>query len=212
MRIVGGRHRGRALLAPADRRVRPTGDRIREALFNILAHGELYRGPAGPLPVGARVVEPFAGTGALGLEALSRGASHVSFIDNDRRHLDLARANAAALDETGRAAFLLRDARAPGPAAAACNLALIDPPYRSDLAAPALVALADQGWLAPGAIAVAEVARKADLPAPPGFVQLESRIYRRTTLVFLTWRGRPDLGRSDRPPSGVNSENGRAET
>ena len=194
MRIVGGKHRGRVLVAPADRRVRPTGDRIREALFNILAHGDAYRGPAGPLPVGARVVEPFAGTGALGLEALSRGASHVSFIDRDRHHLDLARANAAALDETGRAAFLLADARTPGPAAAACNLALIDPPYRSDLAAPALVALADHGWLAPGAIAVVEAAAKAGFPAPPGFVRLESRIYGRTRLEFLAWRGRPAAG------------------
>ena len=190
MRIVGGRHRGRALRAPADRRLRPTGDRIREALFNILAHGDAYRGPAGPLPLGVRVVEPFAGTGALGLEALSRGASHVSFIDNDRRHLDLARANAAALGETARASFLLSDARAPGPAAAACLLALVDPPYQSDLSAPAMVALADQGWLAPGAIAVVEVAAKADLTPPPGFVQLESRIYGRTKLVFLAWRGR----------------------
>ena len=194
MRIVGGKHRGRALLAPADRQVRPTGDRIREALFNILAHGDAYRGPAGPLPVGARVVEPFAGTGALGLEALSRGASHVSFIDSDRRHLDLARANAAALDETSRAAFLLRDARAPGPAAAACNLVLIDPPYRSDLSAPALVALAENGWLAPGAIAVVEVAAKAGRPAAPGFVQLESRIYGRTRLEFFAWLGRPAAG------------------
>ena len=128
------------------------------------------------------------------LQALSRGASHATFIDNHRRHLDLARANAAALHETDRAAFLLRDARAPGPAAAACNLALVDPPYQAGLAASALVALTDQGWLAPGAIAVVEVAAKAGLTAPPGFVQLDARTYGRTRLVFLAWPGRPVPG------------------
>ena len=190
MRIVGGRHRGRVLEAPADRRLRPTGDRIREALFNILAHGDAYRGPAGPLPIGVRVVEPFAGTGALGLEALSRGASHVSFIDNDRHHLDLARANAAALGATAEAAFLLRDACTPGPAAEPCFLALVDPPYATGLSAPALAALADDGWLAPGAIAVVEVAREDGCPAPPGFVRLDARNYGRTSLVFFAWRDR----------------------
>ncbi|MBL4905837.1 MAG: RsmD family RNA methyltransferase, partial [Sneathiella sp.] len=89
MRIVGGEFRGKLLALPADDRIRPTADRTREALFNILAHGSRYRTDHGPLPIGARVLDIFSGTGALGIEALSRGASHVTFMDNHRDSLKL---------------------------------------------------------------------------------------------------------------------------
>ncbi len=188
MRVVGGSFRGRRLAVPAGGDVRPTSERSREALFDILGHGADYRTETGPLPIGARVVDAFAGTGALGLEALSRGAAHVSFIENDPVALAVLRRNIDTLGGAGQTTVLARDATRPGAAPAPCTLALMDPPYGADLAGPALEALAAAGWLAPGAVAVLEVPAKARFAPPAGFDLLDQRKYGRARIVFLRWK------------------------
>ena len=147
MRIVGGSHRGRPLIAPPGDAVRPTSDRAREALFNILSHGEFAA--AGIAFAEAAVLDAFAGTGAFGLEALSRGASEAVFIENDREALAALRRNIADLGETARSRVIAGDATRPPRAPIACAVAFLDPPYASGLAVPALTALAAAGWLCP---------------------------------------------------------------
>ena len=181
MRIVGGELRGRRLLAPEGPDIRPTADRAREALFNILQHSLLM-----PAPLrGAPIVDVFAGTGAIACEALSRGAAHAILIDGDRRALDCARANLAALGLGERATVLLRDATRLPRAATAAAFAYHDPPYRSGLAAPALASLADGGWLAPGGLAVVELAARDYFTSPDRFVLRDERHYGAARLVFL---------------------------
>ncbi|WP_029010995.1 16S rRNA (guanine(966)-N(2))-methyltransferase RsmD [Azospirillum halopraeferens] len=188
MRIVAGSHRGRRLTAPAGSDVRPTGDRTREAIFNILAHSGW--GPDGGSPVeGAAVVDAFCGTGALGLEALSRGAGSVTFLDTARGSLDAVRANVAALGEEARCTVLRADATRPPRAAAAVTLVFLDPPYRKDLAPAALAALAAAGWLARGAVTVVEEAAGAPLPLPAGFTALDERRYGDTRVLFARYEG-----------------------
>lgn len=186
MRIVGGRFRGRSLRAPAGRDVRPTADRTREAVFNILAHGA-----PGVDFDGASVLDVFAGTGALGLEALSRGAGHVTFIDSDAGALRAIRRNAATLGAWRQVALLKLDAtRAPPPPLAAeapCTLAFLDPPYESGDAAPALAGLAARGWIAAAAVCVVEVAAQEPLAPPPGFTVLDERTYGAARVVFLRY-------------------------
>ena len=183
LRIVGGSHRGRRLVAPPGEAVRPTSDRAREALFNILSHGNFA---ASGLPFAGRpVLDAFAGTGALGLEALSRGASAAAFIETERDALAALRRNIATLDEADRAHIVAGDATRPPRAAVACALAFLDPSYRSGLAAPALAALAGSGWLTPDALIVIEVAAREDLPTVAGFTLLDERVYGAARLVFL---------------------------
>src|SRR5438105_10901801 len=136
LRIVGGRHRGRRLVAPPGELVRPTSDRAREAVFNILSHGNFA---ASGLPFADKpVLDAFAGTGAFGLEALSRGASAAAFIEEGREALRVLRRNIAALGEEDRAQIVAGDATRPPRAPFASALAFLDPPYKSGLAAPAL--------------------------------------------------------------------------
>jgi 16S rRNA (guanine966-N2)-methyltransferase len=179
MRIVAGRHRGRRLAAPAGSIARPTADRARQALFNILAHAD------GLTLAGARVVDSFAGTGALGLEALSQGAAHACFIERHPAALAALEANIAALGEAERTTIIRADATRPPAAAQACTLALLDPPYHSDLAGPCLTALAGGGWLADGALAVVEVAAREPFAPPAGFAIVDERSYGAARLVFL---------------------------
>jgi 16S rRNA (guanine966-N2)-methyltransferase len=183
LRIVGGVHRGRRLATPLGDAVRPTSDRTRQALFNILSHGSFA---ASGLPFADRpVLDAFAGTGAFGLEALSRGASATLFIENGRDALAALRRNIAALAEEDRTQSFSRDATRPGRAPFACALAFLDPPYRSGLAGPALTALAAAGWLAADALAVVEIAAAEEFPFPAGFARLDERIYGAARLVFL---------------------------
>ena len=185
LRIVGGVHRGRRLVAPPGESVRPTSDRAREALFNILSHGHFA---ASGLPFAERpVLDAFAGTGALGLEALSRGASAAAFIENGREALSALRHNIAALDEEDRAHIVTGDATRPPRAALVCSIAFLDPPYRSGLAEPALSALAGAGWLAPDALAVVELAAREELLAPSAFAVMDERVYGAARLVFLRY-------------------------
>src|SRR5947209_2632898 len=149
LRIVGGLHRGRRLVAPPGELVRPTSDRAREALFNILSHGNFA---ASGSPFAARpVLDAFAGTGAFGLEALSRGASAAAFIESERDALAVLHRNVAALGGTDRAQIGAGDATRPPRAVLSCAVAFLAPPYGSGRAAPALSALAAGGWLTPEA-------------------------------------------------------------
>ena len=183
-RIIAGKHRGRALKVPASGAVRPTADRVREALFNILEHGIDWTGFGD-----AGVLDVFAGSGACGLEALSRGAAHATFVDTDGAALLTIRRNAASIGEARTVAMLKLDATRlpppPGAAKAPGALAFLDPPYESGLATPALQSLAMRRWLAPEAIAVVEVAAREPLTLPPAFAPLDERIYGAARLVFL---------------------------
>ena len=162
--------------------MRPTSDRAREALFDILAHG---RFADRPVFQEARVLDAFAGTGAFGLEALSRGAAHASFIEKDRAALAILRDNIAALGEQQNAAVLAADALHPPPAAAPVTLAFLDPPYGEDLIAAALAALGAAHWFSPDALVVVELAARQKLVPPSGFSLLEGRRYGAARLVFL---------------------------
>jgi 16S rRNA (guanine966-N2)-methyltransferase len=183
MRIVGGNHRGRRLSAPPGATVRPTGDRVREALFDILLHGR-FAGAGNPLAIDA-VLDAFAGTGALGLEALSRGAPEAVFIEHDGGALAALRRNVEMLGETDHALIIPGDATRPPRGQKACRIAFLDPPYGSGLATPAVTALAAAGWIASDALAVIEVGARERLAPPAGFVCLDERVYGAARLVFL---------------------------
>ena len=188
-RIISGTHRGRPLLVPPGLDVRPTSSRARESLFNILMHADLKGDGTSPLP-GARVLDAFAGCGALGLEALSRGAAHASFIDSSAEAVRAIGENLRTLKETANARVLRTDATQPqpAPAGAACTLAFLDPPYRSGLGAPALAALARAGWLAPGAICALEIGTKEDLDPVAGFAVMDERRYGAARILLLRYQ------------------------
>ena len=184
VRIVGGSLRGRRLRAPAGARVRPTGERVREALFDILIHSGMSRPIAG-----ARVVDLFAGTGALGLEALSRGAAHLTAVESEADVRGVLRANVEALGCTDRATVLAADATHLPLAITASDLALLDPPYRTGLAVPALAALVGGGWLADAATVVVEHAVDDPFEPPATLAVRDRRRYGRTGLTFLSPAG-----------------------
>lgn len=180
-RIVAGRHRGRRLAAPPGLATRPTAERVRQALFDMLWHAPW----AGRGAVeGARVLDAFAGTGALGLEALSRGAATAVFMESDRAALAALRANIASLGEQDRARLLAGDATRPPPAEAACTLLFLDPPYGRGLVPRALAALGKAGWIAPSALVAAEIAREETLDLP-GFAPLAERAHGAARLLVL---------------------------
>ncbi len=189
MRIVAGRHRGRRLEAPEDQAVRPTGDRTRESVFNILTQGKLaWRrssgGGANPL-AGARILDAFAGTGALGLEALSRGAGQAVFMEDQAAALAICRRNIETLGEAANCRVVQCDVLRPPRAEAPCELVLMDPPYNQGLAPPALLALAAAGWLAPGALAVVELMAREPFAPPADFEIIDERKYGKARVVFL---------------------------
>lgn len=184
LRIVGGKHRGRSIATPEGENTRPTASRAREALFNILIHANWTDDGTSPL-VEARVLDAFAGSGALGLEALSRGAAHATFLDNDAGAIKLIGENIRKLGEAGAAKVIRADVTRPPPSREPCDLAFLDPPYRSALAAPALTALAEAGWLRSGAIATVELANGEDLSLPPGFEQVDERRYGAAKIVIV---------------------------
>ncbi len=185
MRIVGGSFRGKKLVLPTDKRIRPTSDRSREALFNILGHDSRFFRPEGALPLGARVLDVFAGTGALGFEALSRGASHVTFLDNHPDSLSLLRQNSQAFGAMRQVDILSRDGTQPGPAAAPYDLVLMDPPYNLGLAPLCLNALRDGSWLTETTTLVIELAAKEAFDCPDGFEIIKERKYGAARLIFL---------------------------
>lgn len=181
MRIVGGRLRGRALQAPKSAAIRPTADRLRESLFDILIHS--YGDPISDV----RVLDLFAGTGALGIEALSRGAAFALFVDDGTEARALLRGNVEALGLGGATRIFRRDATRLGAAhpLPAFSLVFADPPYGRALAAQALTSAREGGWLAPGALVVVEEAAAPAFAAPRGFVELERRRHAGSELTFL---------------------------
>lgn len=181
MRIIGGRLKGLGLTpvgkGDAGARLRPTTDRVRENLFNVLMGGR-YGDPVSD----AIVLDLFAGTGALGLEALSRGAAHVTFVDSGRAAQNLIAANIAKTKEQGATKMITRDATRPGaPPDRQATLVFLDPPYGSDLGAKALTAAKD--WIAAKALVVWE--DSAEQLAPAGFTRLDARRYGDTWLTLL---------------------------
>ena len=188
MRIVAGKHRGRILAAPAGRDTRPTAARAREGLFNILAHAGLGPDGGSALP-DAVVLDAFAGSGAFAFEALSRGAARTTLIEIDRAALITAKANAQTLKELDNVVILGRDATRPGKPERAHDLVFLDPPYGKGLAATALTALATNGWIAPGALVIAEIGAKESFTAPEGFESLDERTYGAAKFVMMRWLG-----------------------
>jgi 16S rRNA (guanine966-N2)-methyltransferase len=181
MRVVGGRLKGRSLASPSSREIRPTADRLRESLFNILIHA--YGDPI----QGARVLDLFAGTGALGIEAISRGAKFALFVDNGTEARALLRNNVEALGLGGVTKVFRRDATDLGPAhpVEPFSLVFLDPPYGKGLAEKALASLRDGGWLTPDAMLVVEETKAAAVVAPEGYEELERRPYDDTEFVLL---------------------------
>lgn len=188
MRVVGGRLRGRTLAAPKSQAIRPTADRLRESLFNILLHA--YGDPV----AGARVLDLFAGTGALGIEALSRGAAFTLFVDDGAEARALVRENVASLGLGGNSRVFRRDATKLGPVhpLEPFSLVFLDPPYGRELAEQALASTRAGGWLRPDALVVVEEAAKANFAAPEGFVERERRRYDDTEIVVLSIAAAPN--------------------
>lgn len=186
MRIVGGSRRGRKISAPRGRDLRPTSERAREALFNILQHRDL---PAAPL-AGATIMDLFAGTGALGLEALSRGAGELYAIERDREALKHLRHNVHELDFDDEVTVIEGDAtwfRKPGITEHRCDYAFLDPPYGENLVARTLRALAESDWLADQAVVIVEMGRQDEFAPPDEYAVLEDRRYGSARIVLLGW-------------------------
>ena len=181
MRVVGGRLRSRPIASPKSDAIRPTADRLRESLFNILVHA--YGDPVD----GARVLDLFAGTGALGIEAISRGAAFALFVDDGAEARALLRQNTESLGLGGTTRIFRRDATKLGPAhpIAPFNLVFLDPPYGKGLAEQALASARDGGWLSDKALIVVEEAVASKFTAPEGFEELERRAYDDTEFVML---------------------------
>jgi len=180
VRVIAGRFGGQRLVSlgkgdPASH-LRPTPDRVRESLFSILAARLEFEGLC--------VLDVFAGTGALGFEALSRGAARVVFVENGRVGQKLVAQNIAKLGVTDQARLVARDATRPGPAVAEADLVFLDPPYGSELGQTALSALQQGGWIAPKALIVWEDSMSRE--APDGFAKTQDRRFGNTWLTFLT--------------------------
>ncbi len=184
MRIIGGTFKGRSLRGPASASIRPTADRLRETLFNILAHAY-----GDPVP-GARVIDLFAGTGALGLEALSRGAAFALFVEDGAEARALIRENIEALGVAGLSRIFRRDATKLGAVAVEpFGLAFLDPPYGRDLGPSGLAALRDGGWLQTGALCILEEAGAAEISPPDGYALIDRRATGDTQLAVLRYHG-----------------------
>lgn len=185
MRIIGGKFRGKALLSPSDDSIRPTSDRAREAVFNILASR------LGLSLDGMKVLDLFAGTGALGFEALSRGAASLVLVDIDAEARGLIRDHIEAFGAGGTAKLLRRDATALGAAGTMgpFDLVFIDPPYGKGLGEQALVTLRDGHWLAGDCTIVLEESAAIPLDLPPGFTLDDRREYGAAAVHFISYSG-----------------------
>lgn len=182
MRIVAGKHKGHRLATPKDQTTRPTSDKVRESLFNILEHG------IDDFDIeGARVLDLFAGTGALGLEALSRGAKYCLFIENTASARGVIRTNVEALNLTGATRIWRRDANTLGLAGnlEPFDLVFCDPPYGKGFGERALASARENGWIRPGGIAVLEEESRSTIGVPDKFEELDRRIYGDTQIVIL---------------------------
>ena len=186
MRIVGGKFRGRAIASPQHEGLRPTSDRVREAVFNILEHGI-----EGGDVAGKRVIDLFAGTGALGIEALSRGAQYCLFVEEAAEARALIRTNIESLALMGVTRMFRRDATDLGPAGnmEPYEIAFLDPPYGKGLGEKALVALRDGLWLTANAVVVLEEREGVVIDVPQGFAEMDRRSWGDTQVLFLRMAG-----------------------
>ncbi len=186
MRVIAGRWRRLNLKAPPDASLRPSSDRLRETLFNILTHNPRY-----PALLGMRFADIFAGTGAVGIEALSRGAAHVTFVESDPRHVRILESNLARLGDAPdpQAIRILRcDARRLPPAADPYDILYLDPPYGAGLVPPTLAALAGAGWVGANSLAIVETDGREVSPWPAEWTCVERRRCGRAALHFLRWQ------------------------
>jgi 16S rRNA (guanine966-N2)-methyltransferase len=183
MRIIAGQFKGRKLLTPESKDIRPTSDRTRESIFNLLMHGHY----AGEAVMDQHVLDICCGTGALGLEALSRGARIATFIDKDKKSLELAKENALHCGVTHASFFVQADAGKLPAAREPAALVLMDPPYATPIFVPTYAALLRGGWLLPGALIVAEQERNAAIPTLEGATLMDERQYGKAkVLVYRT--------------------------
>ncbi|MGD9967336.1 MAG: 16S rRNA (guanine(966)-N(2))-methyltransferase RsmD [Hyphomonadaceae bacterium] len=187
MRIIGGQLRGRRITGPASDVTRPMVDRIRQALFNVLEHRDFNLARCNHVE-GARVLDAFCGTGALALEALSRGAAEATLMDIDAGAVQVAKDNVKVLGLTERARVLKANATSPPTPAAAHDLVLLSPPYYRNLLLPALAALSNAGWIAPDALIVGHVGEQEHITFPDAFALQHERLYGDSRFYFLTQR------------------------
>lgn len=196
MKITGGKFRGKNIEARQERTLRPTSGRIRESIFNILQHGRFFKhddfieddNPS--LVEDRRVIDIFCGTGALGIEALSRGATHLTLVDQNAATLSIAQKNVSQLGESilANTQFIRSDSTQLPIAPKPCKLAFIDPPYGRNLVLPALSSLVEQGWLTHGSIVVIEHEKRDGLIVPECFTLLDERVHDKTKLTLLQYK------------------------
>ncbi len=191
LKIIAGKHRGKNIETKKNAAIRQTGGRTRGAIFNILLHGQFSGHDNSPL-IDKSVIDLFCGTGALGLEALSRGAKHVTFVDESAESIALANVNVTKMKEQENALVLRSDSTSLPRARRTCSLAFLDPPYNSGLAVKSLASLNRQGWLEPGAIAVVEISARETLIPPEKYSVFDERKYGNTKIVLLRYEGSPN--------------------
>jgi 16S rRNA (guanine966-N2)-methyltransferase len=182
MRIVGGSHRGRKLAAPVGKNTRPTSDKLRQSIFNILNHAawsNLYWPEK-------TVLDAFAGSGALGFESLSRGAAQAFFFDLHAPVIDCIKNNATNLGMTEKSQIIRASCLTPPPATSPANLIFLDPPYHQNLVLPGVLALQSQQWLGTQCIAVIETADDENLETPNGWAPCDQRSIGKSNVIF--WR------------------------
>jgi 16S rRNA (guanine966-N2)-methyltransferase len=180
MRIIAGKYRGRKLETPSDMDVRPTTDKMRERVFSMLQHARY------PALQGANVLDVFAGTGALGLEALSRGASHITFVEKSPKSIALLNKNICAMKVAGNVTLIKSRATSLQAAPAACDIIFMDPPYGHGLLAPSIACLLEGGWLADGGVIVAEMKSDENFEMPTGLAMIDERKQGIQRVVFLS--------------------------
>ena len=186
MRIIAGKHRGRTIVSPSGRNVRPTSDRVRESLFNMLEHGDHGPGTASVMN-DAIVLDVFAGSGAFGLEALSRGARNCIFMEQSRAVCSVLRQTITTFRETETCQILQADGTRPPPASEAVSLLFLDPPYRKGFLPVALTALLNQGWIDGQTLCCGEMDVRDSFETPQGFSILDDRSWAKTRIVLLQW-------------------------
>lgn len=186
MRITSGDHRGKIILAPAEKVVRPTTNKVRQAIFNILCHGNTHIGIKDHIK-GSQLIDVFCGTGAMAFEALSRGADYASCIDIDTNALAYCRINARNLALNDKLDIISSNALSPPPAQEPCSLVFLDPPYFAKLATPALNSLDGAGWIKDGALCIVETGWNEIFVWPGKAKILQERKYGKTKITFLNW-------------------------
>lgn len=179
MRIIGGKYRGKKLIPPADNNIRPTTDRMRETLFNMLEHG------SGPGIRGSKILDLYAGSGALGIEALSRQALHVSFVDNSPQSIKLIKDNCSLIGNPENTSTISMDASKINSRGGAYDIIFIDPPYRQDLITPTLANIINQKLLDNEGIAVIEYASEENIDIPDGFFEIKMKKMGEATFSIL---------------------------